>query len=57
MVILFDVIEDNFKKRFEIYSNEGYFYLDEIEWPCNDRRLLARGDSVGELVEWAITNG
>ena len=43
-------------KKFEIYSKHEKYYAEQIEEPCNDRRLLCRGDSVGEVVEWIINN-
>ena len=44
-------------KKFEIETTEnGTFVLLEIEPPCNDRRLLAQGDSIAELVDWALNN-
>lgn len=44
-------------RKFEIERTEnGTFVLLEIESPCNDRRLLAQGDSVTELVDWALKN-
>lgn len=44
-------------KKFEIENTEnGSFVLLEIEPPCNDRRLLAQGDSIAELVDWALNN-
>ena len=45
-------------KKCEIILNSdtGKYYLVEIEPPCNDRRLLAMGDSVSELVNWALNS-
>lgn len=44
-------------RKFEIEETwNGAFALLEIESPCNDRRLLAQGDSVAELVDWALKN-
>lgn len=44
-------------KKFEIETTEnGTFVLLEIEPPCADRRLLAQGDSIAELVEWTLKN-
>lgn len=48
-------------RKFEIEITEnsilyGTFLLIEIESPSNDRRLLAQGDSVAELVDWALNN-
>ena len=45
-------------RKFEIEAIENgtTLVLLEIEPPCNDRRLLAQGDSVAELVEWALNN-
>lgn len=44
-------------KKFEIETTEnGSFELIEIEPPCNDRRLLARGDSIAQLVDWTLNN-
>ena len=59
MYLYFEFRDNSYepKKRFEIESYEGIFILNEIEQPCDDRRLLAQGDSISELVEWAINNG
>lgn len=44
-------------RKFEIEEGwNGTFILTEIEPPSNDRRLLAQGNSVSELVEWALNN-
>lgn len=43
-------------KKFDIYFKDGYYYAEEIEPPCNDRRLLCRGDSVAEVIEWLLNN-
>lgn len=41
-------------RKFEISEFKDGFILEEIEPPCNDRRLLAIGDSIAELVEWTL---
>ena len=45
-------------KKFEITTNpdNGRLLLEAIEPPCNDRKLLATGDTVAELVEWTLQN-
>ena len=45
-------------KKFEIISNpdNGRLILEAIEPPCNDRTVIATGDTVAELVEWALIN-
>lgn len=48
--------QNEIPKRFEIEQLSDIFYLVEIEQPCDDRRLLASGDSITELVDWALKN-
>lgn len=33
-------------KKFDIYFKDGYYYAEQIEPPCNDRRLICRGETV-----------
>lgn len=59
MIFYFEFRYSSFEqlKKFEIELTEnGTFVLSEIEPPCADRRLLARGDSIAELVDWALNN-
>lgn len=48
--------QNEIPKRFEIEQLSDIFYLVEIEQPSDDRRLLASGDSITELVDWALKN-
>lgn len=59
MIFYFEFRDNSYEelKKFEIETTEnGSFVLLEIEPPCNDRTLLAQGDSISELVQWAIEN-
>lgn len=59
MIFYFEFRDNSYEelKKFEIETTEnGSFVLLEIEPPCNDRRLLAQGDSIAELVDWALNN-
>lgn len=59
MIFYFEFRDNSYEelKKFEIEKTEnGIFVLLEIEPPCNDRRLLAQGDSIAELVDWALNN-
>lgn len=38
------------------YSDNCRFLLESIDPPCDDRTLLALGDTVLELVEWVLNN-
>lgn len=48
--------QNEIPKRFEIEQLFDIFYLVEIEQPSDDRRLLSSGDSITELVDWALKN-
>ena len=57
MIMYFEIYqgEDKENRKFEISQHkEGVFLLEEIEPPCNDRRPLALGDSVSELVDFCL---
>lgn len=41
-------------RKFEISEYKDRYILEEIEPPCNDRRPLASGDSVSELVDFCL---
>lgn len=41
-------------RKFEISEYKDRFLLEEIEPPCNDRRPLASGDSISELVDFCL---
>lgn len=45
-------------KKFEITTNinNDRLILEAIEPPCNDRQVIATGDTVAELVEWVLQN-
>ena len=58
MVFYFEY-RDNFGelKRFEITTTRnGWLILESIEKPCNDRQIVAIGDTVAELVDWTLQN-
>lgn len=57
MLIMYFEIFQGFEKenrKFEISEYKDGYILEEIESPCNDRRPLARGDSITELVDWTF---
>lgn len=59
MIFYFEFRDNSYEqlKKFEIEAGwNGTYILSEIEPPCDDRRLLAQGDSVAELVDWALNN-
>lgn len=52
---IFHLDKENSKYEIEVAFN-GKFSLVKIEPPCNDRAIVAVGDEIGELVQWAIEN-
>lgn len=52
---IFHLDKENSKYEIELAFN-GKFRLLRIEPPCNDRNIVAVGDEIGELVQWAIEN-
>ncbi|MBP5379123.1 MAG: hypothetical protein J6Y64_06250 [Ruminococcus sp.] len=60
MLFYFEYRDNSYEelKKFEITTNtnNGRLLLEAIEPPCNDRRVIATGDTVAELVEWALIN-
>jgi len=60
MIFYFEYRDNSYEelKKFEIVTNpnNGRLLLEAIESPCNDRKLLATGDTVVELVEWTLQN-
>lgn len=60
MVFYFEYRDNSYEeiKKFEIISNpnNGRFILEAIEPLCNDRTVIATGDTVAELVDWTLQN-
>lgn len=57
MLVMYFEIFQGFEKnnrKFEISEYKDGYILEEIEPPCNDRRPLARGDSITELLDWTF---
>lgn len=58
MIFYFEYRDNSYEelKKFEIITNpdNGGLVLEAIEPPCNDRKLLATGDTVAELIEWTL---
>ena len=58
MTFYFEFYDNAFEipTRCEIFNEGDGYYLYHIEQPSDDRRLLAHGDSIAELVDWALNN-
>ena len=60
MIFYFEYRDNSYEelKKFEIVTNpdNGRLILEAIKPPCNDRKVLATGDTVAELVEWTLQN-
>lgn len=59
MVFYFEYCDNSGEiRKFEITTdpNNERLILEEIESPCNDRKVIATGDTVAELVDWTLHN-